>query len=141
MSNWIEQNFIELKGFPYLEGFVSEKNGLFLNLTFYDDDEKKIVVHFKDYLFYRTMNESYGLNQIPSEGFYANRQICSTDTSDLIDWFNEESSNIYKGSFRHYGIPSGEEIIEVLSKSPPKLSQIFHEKHLDITLNNMDIWS
>lgn len=142
MSNWAMSKFVEIKSFLFLTYIKFEKDELFLIFTFDDDDNKRIVVYFDEYLFFKNIDEGLALETYASGDFHGNdSQIFSANNSELVDWFNKESCGEFQDKFQHYVIPSQEDITVVLAKSPPKISKPFSGDYLNISLKDKAIFS
>lgn len=139
MTVWFEKNFTDLEGYPFLRNIKSNKDGLFLTLSFHQ--KKNVIVFFEEYSFFRNIDEGLALETYSSGVFSGDSQMFITEQSELIDWFNQTNSNAHEKNIRHYVIPSQEDITEILATCLPKISKPFDGDYLGISLENTKIWA
>jgi hypothetical protein len=104
----------------YLDEVRDNKNGLVF--LFSDPSSKfQVEVKFDSQLMYRVSDESYRLkrtSELPEFSF-----VMKADESSFIDWFHEESLNIYtKDRIHHFLILSSDDVIDVLSYEEPSIT-------------------
>lgn len=106
----------------YLDEVRDNKSGL--AFLFSDPNSKfHVEVKFDSHLMYRVSDESYRLkrtSELPEFSF-----VMKADESSFIDWFHEESLNIYtKDRIYHFLILSSDDVIDVLSYEDPSITLI-----------------
>lgn len=110
---------------PYgIELYLSEVKDNKSGLAFLFTDPSsmfQVEVKFDSHLMYRVSDESYRLkrtSELPEFSF-----VMKADQSSFIDWFHEESLNIYtKDRIYHFLILSSDDVIDVLSYEEPSIT-------------------
>ncbi|SDB88739.1 hypothetical protein [Acinetobacter boissieri] len=118
--SWIKKEVNEYLDMIDIDSFVSNKDGLTFICSFKSGNKK---VNFENYLLLRTMNEGDALRTLDEQQFDGKAWMFMADDSELIDWFNEQSFDIRKGTFKHF-IIVGDEIAEILSESMPTITAL-----------------
>lgn len=121
MSKWIKKSVDSLKDVPSLESFSIQHCTLVIDCNF-EDVSKRIL--FESYLSFRAIDEGDALKTLCEQDFDGKTWLFFALASEFIDWFNSQSSNIRKGTFKHYIIVTQEEIIEILSEDDPIITSI-----------------
>lgn len=104
----------------YLDEVRDDRNGL--AFCFSDPSSKfHVEVKFDSHLMYRVSDESYRLKRTSELSEFS--FVMVTEESSFIDWFHEESLNIYaKDRIYHFLILSSDDVIDVLSYREPSLT-------------------
>lgn len=122
MSIWVKHDIEQIKDLscPFLSKFYLNKDELYLDFCF-EDSEKKLRLHFEHHIFFRKIYEGFALNTLNVSDFHNKTRLFSTSQSSLIDWFDQQSNMLFKGTYKHYVITSQDDVIEVLARNPPKV--------------------
>ncbi|WEV48087.1 hypothetical protein OZX61_07260 [Acinetobacter sp. ESL0695] len=120
MKNWQKKEFNRYLDVPFLDKFTFDaEDGLFFECYF---DESKKIVSFDSYLVLRTINESDAFKILDEQNFDGTAWFFTSEDSELIDWFNGQSSDIHKGKYQHCIILTQEKVIEILSQQAPQIT-------------------
>ncbi|SDB88826.1 hypothetical protein [Acinetobacter boissieri] len=126
MVNCIRKELCPEPFCSFIDGFTFDQNGL---IVIRYSTAISQVVHFKDSLYFNIIDEGDALQQHgedkeedPNTEVRLKYWFYVYDDSTLIDWFNEQTNNTYKGTFKHYFIYSHNEMVEVLSRFEPEIS-------------------
>ncbi len=106
----------------YLNEVRDNKDGLVF--LFADPTSRFLVeVKFDSHLMYRVSDESYRLKRTGELSEFS--FVMEAEESSFIDWFHEESLNIYiKDRIYHFLILSSDDVIDVLSYQKPSITLI-----------------
>lgn len=121
-------------GKMYIEKLVDDKEGFQL---FFEDKNKKYTVKviFENFvLSYRNTDEGHRLKALSflrekyGKDFYAEWSFFKVNNSTYVEWFNQETYNMYSNyDIEHYVFLTCDDIVEVLSTYEPQI----------ITLDNL----
>ena len=111
----------------FIDGFTFDKNGL--TVIRYSVQITQ-TVHFRDSLYFNIIDEGDALQQHgeekndndPNTDVRLRYWFYAYDDSNLIDSFNEQTHNSYKGKLKHFFIYTENEMVEVLSQFEPEIS-------------------
>lgn len=115
-SAWNKEYIDGLTSVPYLINFTSDDDGLYLKCDFLNI---KKTIHFKSYFSLRTIDEGNAFKILEEHDFDGISWLFSTEESDFIKWFDEQSCEIHKNEFKHYLFVSQHQILEILSDIYP----------------------
>ena len=117
MAIWTVKEINELKKVPYLDSISFHDCELLLNLDFFDAGIR--VIKFESCLAFRVIQEGYALKTLGQQEFLGINWLFTTIESNFIDWFDQETEEMYGNSFRQFIIVSHNEIIEVITNYEP----------------------
>lgn len=120
MTDWFKQ-VNSLQEIPDIESFVYNDDGLSFICVFKAEKKK---VHFKNYRSMRIIDEGLWLKPSEEKIVDSKTWLYSLDKSEFIDWVNKESLDIYKDIFKHFILITCEDIIEIISVSPPTITSL-----------------
>jgi hypothetical protein len=117
-KEWIPENE-EFKNFYLLElndGF----DGLRIILRSEVKEDKEIEIFFTNYLSYRVVDELGFLKSSSGTSIF---KLSITETSEYLDWFKEESLNVFKDyNLMHYLIYGSNKVVEIIAGASPLIS-------------------
>lgn len=125
MSAWTKIGFENLLGNPWLEGINLNKDGLLFKCVF--DSETKLI-QFEDHLLFRLIDEGLALKTVGEGCTYSEHWgIFMNTQSDLITSFKAENLDKDTSEIQHFILFAKEDIVEVITNTPPKISTLKHE--------------
>lgn len=119
MTVWKKIEFDNLKKVPTLESYESNRDGLFFKCDF--NGQKKTIV-FETYFALRYIEEGNAFTILDEQNFDGKTWLYVNENSDLSSWFNAQSYDGHKDKFKAYVLVTLDEIIEVLSATPPTIT-------------------
>lgn len=129
-EQWIQ--WIPYEGLPYkvnLEELLDNKNGVSLSLTDNEGNQEIQVLFENLVLSYRNTDEGRRLKTIRfleekyNTDFYAKWSFFKVYNSTYLEWFRQETYNIYDTlSIEHYVFLTNDDIVDVLSTYEPKVN-------------------
>jgi hypothetical protein len=132
-KKWIPSKELSLK--MYIEKVIDDKKGL--QLFCQSKDEKiTIKICFENFvLSYRNTDEGRRLKMLKfltekyGKEFYAEWSFFKVINSTYIEWFNQETYNMYSDyNIEHYVFLTCDDVVEVLSTYEPQISIDMSEK-------------
>ena len=116
MKKWKKFKDIEGKQqFPVLDKISYEYGDLLIAVDF-SNGELKTVKCTESFSF-RVIDEGNTFRTIYAQDFDGITWIFTTDSSNLIDWFNFESEFMYKDNLQSYIVATQNQLIEFLTYS------------------------
>ncbi|MBF7694228.1 hypothetical protein [Acinetobacter pollinis] len=122
MSKWLILESCDHLNVPYLESFHydAENRLTFLLSRKYGGN---IKVHFNDHWVFRMIDEGKAFETLGEQEFNGKAWVFMAENSELIDWFNKESCEIYKDQgFKHFIILAQHHIFEILGQDSPQIT-------------------
>lgn len=118
MNEW--HDISDALGVPLgsLENLEVEMDSLKIYASF-DFDEKLIV--FDDFLSFRFVFESYALDILGQHQLNGISWLFASANTEYCHWFDSQNDAIYANEYTQYRLVFFNHIVDVLSKSPPKL--------------------
>jgi len=104
-----------------------EDEGLIILLRYSSgkNESKLLRLLYDPYISYGNMDESYRVRAIDNCAGKLRSTFYIVKDSNFIEWFHEESKNIYKDrDIVHYAIITVADCIDILSDYPPEISWI-----------------
>lgn len=131
-ERWVRWDILNRAlGKMYLESFVYDTNGIEIVLECENENIAIRILFDSSVLAFRGSDEGRRLSTIIfleenyGSAFYANWTFFKIDNSSYVQWFNEETYNIYSNyHIEHYVFLSADDIVEVLSIYPPTVTLI-----------------
>ena len=122
MSEWVIKETCDYLDVPYLESFKYDaENRLTLICSFKSGNKK---IYFDDHWVFRTIDEGKAFETLGEQNFDGKSWMFTATSSELIDWFNKQSSQLYKNEFHHFIIVTQHHIIEVLGDNFPQITSV-----------------
>lgn len=118
MAKWERKELNESNDLPYLDSFSCEEDKLVLKCSFKNFEK---TIHFDDYISFRTIEEGRAFKTLGEQEFDGKCWLFTTDESNFIDWYNNESCDIHKDELYEFIAVTKHQILEVLSLSPPEI--------------------
>ena len=106
----------------FVEQLIDDYDGLRIILQGKNPYDRKLEIFFFDRIFYRNTDESYFLRTIDNIGKRGS-SLLIVNNSLLTKWIHNESYGVYQDkNITHYLILSGNDCIDILTSTPPKVS-------------------
>ena len=119
IEKWIPLN--DIPEILYIDSIIDDYNGFRIIVTGEEKESKRFELNFENYYGYRNFNESERLRTLnDTPELTIKWSLFKAYNTDLIQWIVEESLGIVEtSSVEHYVIATPDDILEVLSSSPP----------------------
>ncbi len=130
MEEWTRWEPIKnLSGKYYVDAIILSDAGLIIQLS---ENAKKIELNFRYAAdSYKYTNESFcfkifgDLSDRYGGDFYGNWSFFKITDSDYLKWISDKSCTVSdRFPFQHYCIIGGDEVVDILSQSEPKVTII-----------------
>jgi len=119
----VKWNPLKLKGsvLMYLEGLHDDYEGFRLVLKGEKEEDKCVKLLFESNLGYRNLDESQRLKTLNENPILTEKwSFYKTNKSLFLDWFKNESYNVYDSKeITHYIITTPNDIIDIISDEEP----------------------
>jgi len=122
MKKWKAFKSTRGQEIPLLDNFSYDGAKLTIQVEF--DDHIKIVT-CNDVLSFKMIEEGNAFYTLAEQDFDGNIWIFETDSSALIDWFNQESLSIYSDQLISYIIVTRDQFFEVITRLKINISKNF----------------
>lgn len=115
---------IKDSGLFYLEGLYDDYKGFRLILKGERESDEIVELLFENNLAYRNLDESQRLKTLNENSILTKKwSFFKTKDSSFLDWFNNESYNIYKTEkLTHYIIVTPNDIVDIITDEEPKIN-------------------
>jgi hypothetical protein len=119
----------EVPNILYLDYLRYGDGGLIIYLKEDTERERRLKLHFKNFLGFRNFDESYRLKTISEKDAFSIQPPWSlfiAENDELIEWVNDETYEIFKGTrvFKNHIIATPDDIIEVVSDVSPTVQWV-----------------
>lgn len=115
-NTWQVKKISNIDEIPNIQEIKFKDNVLILDLEF---TEVKATLIFDGILSYRIIDEGNAFRTLNTLDFNGKDWCFTSNLSDLIDWFNEESEFIHQNEYISYMVVTTDYIIEVLTNDYP----------------------
>lgn len=119
MSIWNVKNVNNLENVPYLDQLSFNDYDLSLSLDFFESGKR--LIQFESCWSFRVIQEGRAFKTLSKQIFLKEGWLFTTENSNFIEWFNNESEEAYENHFMQYIVITHNEIIEIVTNSDPQI--------------------